>query len=387
MKKIFFTLCIVSTLLFSCNYIENQKETKKEQPKNQYSIQGNIPNSSGKTIVLLDSAENVIQQVEITNNKFLISGTPKVSTAFLRFQDGEKTPIFLDTLVYNVRVWDNNPNRLFVESKKHKQLEYNAYQQKIANFNRELLAAYNENNEGEIVRLRAERDTLKQKFIAQHKGELIGLFELNRQKNSLSFEKTAELFATFNENLKNTCIGVDLSAELEKNMAQSDKDNQKKETPKKVAEAKPKQPVKPKEPERIPAPQFSGLSPEGHLMNLQTIISQNKIVMLDFWGSWCQPCRMQNPFWIRLYRKYKNKGFEILSIAEETEESRPFLETAIQEDKMTWKHIVDQNYEIAELYGAHSLPHAVLISDKGKLIYHKASARDIQEFLQDYFRE
>ncbi len=384
MKKILLTLCIVSTLLLSCNYIENQKDTKKEKSQNQYSIQGNIPNSNGKTIILLDSAENVIQQIEITNNEFLISGTPKVSTAFLRFQDGEKTPVFLDASVYNVRVWDNNPNRLFVESKKHKQLKYNAYQQKIENFNRELLEAYDENNEGKIVRLHAEKDILKQKFIEQHNGEFIGLFELNRQKNSLTLEKTAELFSTFNEDLKNTCLGVDLEAEIEKNI---DKDKKEKKTPAKVAKAKPKQPVKSKESERIPAPQFSGLSPEGHLMDLQTIISQNKIIMLDFWGSWCQPCRMQNPFWIRLYRKYKNKGFEIVSIAEETEESRPFLETAIQEDKMTWKHIIDENYEIAELYGAHSLPHAVLISDKGKLIYHKASARDIQEFLQDYFRE
>ncbi len=363
MKGIHSALCIALLFFAACQQTDKQTGKQKDNKlKNQYRIEGNIINSDGETIILLDSAENIIQQAVITGNKFLMTGTPKFTTGFLLFQDNEKTPIFIDTLSYHIRTWDNNNKRVLVESKSSKQIAYNTYQRKLENIYRELFEAHKKNNKKDIEDLDEKSKALKEQFIKQNKNDFIGLFELNRQKREFSIEKTSELFEVLDEKLKNTCLGVDLGIEIDQNLSKIGKTvaKQKTKQPDGESESTPHKPKITKKPERIPAPTFSGLSPEGHLLDLTSIVSQNKVTMLDFWGSWCQPCRMQNPFWIRLYKKYHSQGFEIISIAEETEESRPFLDAAIQEDGMTWKHIV-------------------------KLIYHKASARDIQEFLQEYF--
>ncbi|MDL2314714.1 AhpC/TSA family protein [Bacteroidales bacterium OttesenSCG-928-C19] len=97
---------------------------------------------------------------------------------------------------------------------------------------------------------------------------------------------------------------------------------------------------------------------------------KGKIVLIDFWASWCRPCRMENPNVVRLYNKYKDKGFDIYSVS--LDNNKAAWEKAIKDDNLIWQnHVSDLkgwNSEGGQLYGVKSIPYTVLIDKDGKVI-------------------
>jgi len=111
---------------------------------------------------------------------------------------------------------------------------------------------------------------------------------------------------------------------------------------------------------------------------------QGKYVLLDFWGSWCPPCRKENPKLVKLYKEYGEK-LTIVTVALEKDDRH--WKRASQKDGFVWKHqIVDQNKfvlmsAIARKYGVTEIPTKFLISPKGKLIG-KLSFQEIKIFFE-----
>lgn len=105
-------------------------------------------------------------------------------------------------------------------------------------------------------------------------------------------------------------------------------------------------------------------------------ISKNKIVLIDFWASWCKPCREQNVKLATIYEKFKSKGFEIVGVSMDRDTLR-FLNT-IKQDKMTWTNLIDRTDEtaVSKIYQSSQIPSNVLI-DKNGMITHKDI--DLQE--------
>src|SRR5690606_14385739 len=98
------------------------------------------------------------------------------------------------------------------------------------------------------------------------------------------------------------------------------------------------------------APDFSLPTPEGGSIALSSL--RGKYVLIDFWASWCGPCRQENPNVVRMYNKYKDKGFEIFGVS--FDQSKEKWEKAIADDKLTWPHVSDlKGWESAagQLYG------------------------------------
>ncbi len=96
---------------------------------------------------------------------------------------------------------------------------------------------------------------------------------------------------------------------------------------------------------------------------------KGKVVLLDFWASWCRPCRMENPNVVRLYEKYKDKGFEILGVSLDNNRSQ-WLK-AIEQDKLLWEHVSDLNgwrSEAAQNYYVRAIPATFLLDKEGKII-------------------
>jgi thiol-disulfide isomerase/thioredoxin len=134
------------------------------------------------------------------------------------------------------------------------------------------------------------------------------------------------------------------------------------------------------------APDFSQSTPEGKPLSLSDF--RGKVVLLDFWASWCGPCRRENPNVVKVYEKYKDKGFEILGIS--LDRDRDKWLAAIEADGLTWPHVSDlkgwQN-EVAQLYGVRSIPHTVLVDADGSVIANKLRAEALEVKLAEIFGE
>ncbi len=115
------------------------------------------------------------------------------------------------------------------------------------------------------------------------------------------------------------------------------------------------------------APDFSQNDPEGTSISLSDL--RGKVVLVDFWASWCGPCRRENPNVVRMYEKYKDKGFEILGVSLDRNKEK-WLQ-AIDQDGLEWLHVSDlkgwQN-EVAKQYGVSSVPQTFLLDAEGKII-------------------
>lgn len=132
------------------------------------------------------------------------------------------------------------------------------------------------------------------------------------------------------------------------------------------------------------APDFSGPSPEGETISLSSL--RGKVVLIDFWASWCGPCRKENPNVVRLYNQYKDKGFEILGVSLDRTKGR--WEQAIADDNLTWLHISDLKgwrSKYAQQYGVSSIPQTVLLDADGNIIARNLRGGALAAKLQEIF--
>lgn len=141
------------------------------------------------------------------------------------------------------------------------------------------------------------------------------------------------------------------------------------------------------------APDISYPNLTGQTLKLSEI-NKGRVVLLDFWASWCRPCRAANPGLVRMYEKYKGKkfknakkGFTIVSVS--LDKFKEAWEKAVTEDKLSWEfHMSDLGYwdsKPAAVYGVQYIPQAFLIGPDGKIVgkYNLAeeAAGDIEKLL------
>jgi peroxiredoxin len=107
-----------------------------------------------------------------------------------------------------------------------------------------------------------------------------------------------------------------------------------------------------------------------------------KYVLLDFWASWCKPCRMENPNVVKVYNKFKDKNFTVLGVS--LDQSKDAWVKAIQADKLTWNHVSDlQQWQnaVAQMYHIQSIPGNFLIDPNGKIVARDLRGQDLEKKL------
>lgn len=134
------------------------------------------------------------------------------------------------------------------------------------------------------------------------------------------------------------------------------------------------------------APDIALPSVTGDTIHLSSL--KGKVVLLDFWASWCGPCRASNKQLVKLYPKYKTKGFEIYSVSIDDDMSK--WKNAIQKDKINWLQVNDGGgweARTAVQWNINAIPTSFLIDKQGKLLAMDLEGKELEKALKDLLKD
>ena len=134
------------------------------------------------------------------------------------------------------------------------------------------------------------------------------------------------------------------------------------------------------------APEFVQNDTLGNPVALSSF--RGKYVLVDFWASWCGPCRRENPMVVKAFQQFKGKGFTIVGVSLDQPGAKEKWMDAIHKDALTWTHVSDLKYwenEVAKQYGIRAIPQNFLLDPSGKIIAKNLNGETLEKKLTEVF--
>ena len=380
MKK-FITLSACCLLLMnSCNSNDN----------NTFTLKGEIGDWNAPAMLYISywyGIEEFTDSVNLHDGKFSLTGIisePVPSRLILDYtgdgmipaaQAGHMYYLYLEPGTVRLKSPDSLKNITFVNSpvnaEHQRYLEIIGGQiwdlsakmnEKMAQATREQrrdTAFTNEMNR-EYRRMLNERNQKQQQFVRDYPNSFFSVVAISESvSQKFDVDEIEPLFLSINEKFRNTHAGRAFAQRIEAARI--------------VAIGK-------------KAPNFTQNDPDGHPVSLSDF--SGKYVLLEFWASWCGPCRQENPNLVKAYAAHKNNGFEILGVSLDQRNGREAWLNAIEKDGLTWTQVSDLNgwnNAVARLYGVRSVPQNYLIDPKGIIVAENLKGDALQNFLKELF--
>jgi peroxiredoxin len=202
-----------------------------------------------------------------------------------------------------------------------------------------------------------EDDKVQKKALVQENpGSLVSVMVLQDMLNSRVYPSSEirDLFDQLSEDIKETSLAQSLDETLTE-MSRTDVGN--------------------------PAPEFSGPTPQGEELALEDALG--KVTLVDFWASWCKPCRVENPNLVKVYNQYHDQGFNIIQVSLDRPGQKERWMQAIEEDNLgQWNHVSNLMFwqdPIAAKYGVRAIPAAFLLDEDGNIAAKNLRGDDLEE--------
>lgn len=332
-----------------------------------YQISGAVENATEGQQIFVSELNETNTQTEIVDTVKVIDGkfeldlpekdTPTIS--FLTMEGARGNVLYIaDNTPISFVVYPDSLYASKVNGGKDNEILYN-YMSKIRETNKKMGKARSEMRKAftsqDTVLLKelqqtqkdiAENDKVnKKELVKENPNSIVSVMVLQDMVNTQMYStaELKELFENLSSELKQTSLAQTLDQKL-KNLSLTDIGSK--------------------------APDFSAETPEGKKLALKDVLGE--VTLVDFWASWCKPCRAENPNIVKIYNKYHDKGFNIIQVSLDRPGQKDKWIQAIKEDNLgEWNHISNLMFwqdPIAAQYGVRAIPAAFLLDKEGKIV-------------------
>lgn len=372
MKLTLLPLAILALLIVRCG---SDSSDNGEEQTPQYTISGSIENLDSGYVYLEQRIDQEYQKIDSVSadSSFSFSGVMDMAEIMvISFTSSkEQIKLFVDNSEYTVNGDITDPDNINITGSEIHD-KYSAMNDELMDFQLEfdkIIEIYNSTEEGSaesdsIIAAWRDTDSLKSAYL---KNEMrnqtdnpIGPYILLKHFANYAHPDSLEAdIALFDESISASQYVDDLNEILEK---------QRKVEVGQIA------------------PDFSEASSvDGEEISLSDF--RGNYLLIDFWASWCGPCRGENPNVVKNYNKYHDKGFNILGVS--LDEDKEAWLKAIEDDKLTWPQVSDlQGWKCAaaDLYFVRSIPHSVLLDPDGKIVAKNLREEELGEKLAEIYQ-
>ena len=333
-----------------------------------YTVTGTVDGAADGTMVYLQQQEGrqfiKLDSAVIQNGQFTLEGrqdTAKVCV--LTCKAGEEAvgmDFFLENGQINVQLSADAHSATGTPNND----AYQTIRQQLNDLNKQLFATYEslsdstltdeqlESKRTDIEALGDKMEEVSKAGIAQNITNAVGVYLLKRNYYSMSVEELEPLVAQIPAELTDEAI-TQIKDKVEKLKATA------------VCQK---------------FTDFEMQTPDGKTVKLSDYVGKGKVVLVDFWASWCGPCRREMPNLVEAYKKYRNKGFEIVGVS--LDRDAEAWKDGIKKLDITWPQMSDLKYwdcEGAKLYAVSSIPHTVLIDGEGTILARGLHGEELQK--------
>lgn len=365
-------------LLFSCkpsttNYGDNYEVIVKADGVYDGLRAYLMKTENGRNRIATDTAV-------VFNGAFVFKGEIKGTEMRALTIDGVRgqTSVFLEPGIIHVELYKDSIHKSKVEGTYNNAVfnDYkNQYQEKIEAIDAVRSQFLNSNKDTEGLKalqkkgdsLRAQLKNFGYEFIKTNNDSDFSLFVLEGLTSQKGFD--VELASNAFKNIE-----ASIKTKNESNQLITDRIRQKIES----------NPNRPKIKIGMQAPDFTAPDPQGKQITLSEI--KGKVTIVDFWASWCKPCRIENPNLVKLYDKYHSKGLEIISVSLERGNQKAFWIEAIKKDQLNWYNVSNLKFwqdPIAQAYSVNSIPATFILDENGTVVAERLRGDELEATIKN----